>query len=827
MAIWNMLARLTMDSSAFDRESAKAKRSMYDLQKQATLSSLSIQRMASTGLALAGLGGGIYGLARAYTSLTQASFAQERATRRIYTLMGNVAGTTKDNIAATIKYTQALQKVTTIGDDVGQVGASQLATFQLQASTIDQLLPSLYDLAVGVNGVKVSQEQMITVSNLMGKAMTGQVGALTRYGVTLTDAQAKTIQYGNEQQRAATIVNILKANFGGLAEQMGKTSEGRLAQLANRWSDLKESLGAPIANAAIWSLEQFDQATTDMAESLRNATTAYEQLKELMTSGPISSAVSGTLRTSGMGPSLMTGIDAGTATRPRVPLQSLGLPSKKEFIDTYSSEYVRVYSMMDDKARSIEQKLLNTTGLRYARDLYGLTGSEEDKLVAASREVWAKSRTAYPQKGGQLRIMPPEMDLADKEVIEATARMYKEIGRQSEAATQAQIAQFQLQRNAYIELGVDKVQADAWYTSRVKSLWDEQDQADAKRRDEISKATVSMYRDIDSQSQASTTAQMAELMKQRRAYEDLGVANATIAEWFGAKVKDLYTKETADAEAAALDIARAVANMYDQIDSRTIESFAAKERLLEAEYNQYAKTIKDKDALDRWRRDRQLTLQIERAEGTGTWYEGAAAGVSRMNKELLKTGQIMSNVAIQARDGIVGAINEAVFRSGDLARSSQDLGLSLLEYGLTERYFKPATTAGMDYFLPDLSSAKGNAFETGGLKRFAKGGVVTQPTLFSYADGIGQMGEAGPEAVAPLGRDSQGRLGVHVVDRSVRQNAAPVAPQVTVNVNNHTAAQLEAPDVDVQFDGRRMLVGLVLKDKRNRGPISRALGRRG
>ena len=65
-------------------------------------------------------------------------------------------------------------------------------------------------------------------------------------------------------------------------------------------------------------------------------------------------------------------------------------------------------------------------------------------------------------------------------------------------------------------------------------------------------------------------------------------------------------------------------------------------------------------------------------------------------------------------------------------------------------------------FLVSLLSAKGNAFGPSGVKMFAKGGVVNSPTLFNYSGGTGMMGEAGPEAIMPLKRNSQGKLGVQV-----------------------------------------------------------------
>ncbi len=45
-------------------------------------------------------------------------------------------------------------------------------------------------------------------------------------------------------------------------------------------------------------------------------------------------------------------------------------------------------------------------------------------------------------------------------------------------------------------------------------------------------------------------------------------------------------------------------------------------------------------------------------------------------------------------------------------------------------------------------------------RRFARGGVLESPTLFRFAQGVGLAGEAGPEAILPLTRMSDGKLGV-------------------------------------------------------------------
>lgn len=55
---------------------------------------------------------------------------------------------------------------------------------------------------------------------------------------------------------------------------------------------------------------------------------------------------------------------------------------------------------------------------------------------------------------------------------------------------------------------------------------------------------------------------------------------------------------------------------------------------------------------------------------------------------------------------------------------------------------------------------KGGSFAQGRVRPFADGGVVSGPVLFPMRGGTGLMGEAGPEAIMPLARGPDGKLGV-------------------------------------------------------------------
>ncbi len=59
-----------------------------------------------------------------------------------------------------------------------------------------------------------------------------------------------------------------------------------------------------------------------------------------------------------------------------------------------------------------------------------------------------------------------------------------------------------------------------------------------------------------------------------------------------------------------------------------------------------------------------------------------------------------------------------------------------------------------------LPFADGAAFSQGKVMPFAQGGVVSSATAFPMRGGTGLMGEAGPEAIMPLARGADGKLGV-------------------------------------------------------------------
>ena len=136
-------------------------------------------------------------------------------------------------------------------------------------------------------------------------------------------------------------------------------------------------------------------------------------------------------------------------------------------------------------------------------------------------------------------------------------------------------------------------------------------------------------------------------------------------------------------------------------------------------------------------------------------------------------------------DALANAFEGAALKGRSLSDVLKKLALDLSRMAL-ERAVKTisgAVAGGIGNVVGGLvASADGNAVADGRVLPFAKGGVVSSPMLFPLRGATGLAGEAGAEAILPLRRGADGRLGVAAEGR-----AAPV--NITFNV---TAADADS-----------------------------------
>ncbi|QMC95124.1 phage tail tape measure protein [Escherichia coli] len=125
----------------------------------------------------------------------------------------------------------------------------------------------------------------------------------------------------------------------------------------------------------------------------------------------------------------------------------------------------------------------------------------------------------------------------------------------------------------------------------------------------------------------------------------------------------------------------------------------------------------------------------------------------------------------------------------------------------------------------DLSSlslnANGGIYQSADLSRYS-GTVVNRPTFFAFAKGAGVMGEAGPEAILPLRRGADGKLGV-VADIG-GSGMAMFAPQYNIEINNDgTNGQIGPAALKVVYDlGKKAAADFMQQQARDGGRLSGA-----
>ncbi|WP_103255795.1 phage tail tape measure protein [Tabrizicola aquatica] len=141
--------------------------------------------------------------------------------------------------------------------------------------------------------------------------------------------------------------------------------------------------------------------------------------------------------------------------------------------------------------------------------------------------------------------------------------------------------------------------------------------------------------------------------------------------------------------------------------------------------------------------------------------------LARMRETMIFTGREVNTLSSGISGGLRKAFDGLIFDGMKLNDALKSVANTIVDtvYSIA---MKPVTGALGGLLAQGISGvmgagmpfANGGAFSQGRVMPFAKGGVVSSPTTFPMRGGMGLMGEAGPEAIMPLARGPDGRLGV-------------------------------------------------------------------
>ncbi|MCF7747605.1 phage tail tape measure protein [Sulfitobacter sp. M39] len=152
---------------------------------------------------------------------------------------------------------------------------------------------------------------------------------------------------------------------------------------------------------------------------------------------------------------------------------------------------------------------------------------------------------------------------------------------------------------------------------------------------------------------------------------------------------------------------------------------------------------------------------------TATLVAGFDTELRRMRSALAATGKDVATLEKGLSRGLRKAFDGVAFDGMKLSDALSTVARSMVNTTYNAA-MKPVTdhvggliSQGVGSLVQGiLPFADGAPFSQGRVMPFAQGGIVSTATGFGMRGGMGLMGEAGPEAIMPLARGPDGKLGV-------------------------------------------------------------------
>ena len=212
-------------------------------------------------------------------------------------------------------------------------------------------------------------------------------------------------------------------------------------------------------------------------------------------------------------------------------------------------------------------------------------------------------------------------------------------------------------------------------------------------------------------------------------------------------------------------------------------------------------------------------IKEERGED---WLGGIRDGVNKYAKSMGTLREQMADMVGNTFDTLGNTLGDFVATG---KANFRDMTVSILQ-DLSKIFIRMATMRLVSSFAGGGGAfADGGAFNNG-LQFFASGGVftnqvVSRPTMFAHGGGFGVMGEAGPEAIMPLTRAPNGKLGVATQGGSGVQNNVNISVSISQTGNAESDSKADSEQgrrIARMLDGK--IIEVLARESRPGGMLS-------
>ena len=667
-----------------------------------------------------------------------------------------------------------MQMLTAFGDEEVLSMQNILLTFKnIKGDAFRQTTMAVLDLSTAM-GMDL-KSAAIQVGKALNDPKTG-LTMLQRVGITFSESQKEVIKglvkTGQVAEAQKVILKELESQFGGSAKAATNSFGGALAQLKNKFGDLFEinatgefgemttavkelttaldtqpvkdftqELGKLIANG----IEEATNALKTMAENVDTVKAAIVGLSGLK----LSKAVLAFL-----------GLSGGTAGAISVGIGGIAFGAFKN------------KQLADERLKDI--RLLESAGEIPLGSLgKGYTGKQLKEMVSGlSSSEWASNslgaiRALEGTNVGKISKLKPTPDSS------GDGGSSKSKSKSGKTAAEEALERIKLKAQ---EAGAEIAAA----LSRLDAQNAAMEEAKSAATEGVSKYYESLKWE-NSQGLLGDTEYLDALKRQfselGTELETLGIDMQNVSNW-SEPMRQAFSEIQSVAGGLATDTMDLLQKQFESGTMTNAQYLSALEAI-KVKFVEYPSVVKmAEEAIQAFNLSAQASLPTVAGQVQSAWDD--------MNMAI---AQAPSSIG----DAFVSAIRGAENLGDAMRNLLQDIGaviakalimkyivgpiMGFADGGLVGSVGTPASAVGLDNWVGAKSIfGRGGVFNSGQLTAFAQGGIVNKPTLFPFASGVGLMGEAGAEAIVPLGRTSNGDLGI-------KSEGGGGTTNVTVNIS--------------------------------------------
>jgi hypothetical protein len=198
----------------------------------------------------------------------KAALDSQAEQERLNNILKVTTGATLAQIDVLNDQADALERIGVVTGGNIKITQSQLATFDLQISTIKTLTPAILDYVTAEKGATASASDFKSMTNGLAQALNGNFASLTRTGFVLDEFTKKTIKEGTETERAAALVKVLNSTYKDFNARLRNTNSGKMQILANTAQEVQTIIGTGIIDSL--QLLSEDTSIDQLTEKMRS-----------------------------------------------------------------------------------------------------------------------------------------------------------------------------------------------------------------------------------------------------------------------------------------------------------------------------------------------------------------------------------------------------------------------------------------------------------------------------------------------------------------------------------------------------------------------------